>query len=173
MIRSKLYKGKVYKFVHHSDVWIKTNLKIDAFEGDWIIIDESGKITVKGSLGNGYAWDGCTPKANFLDIIWGTPDGKLDYDTEKPITYYASMIHDAIYENRKKIGVSRREADIIFKLILKDASFKLWWLYYFGVRMGGVFFGSWNKKKGKSSIVIESFSWRNDTNVNLSKEITE
>ncbi len=122
MKRSTEFPPKVYKFVHEKDVWIKTNLTNRKFEIDkngWLMVEDDGTITVKGSNPGGYAWDGCSPKWNCLHITWGTPDGKLDYNTEKPMTYYASMIHDAIYQYKDTVNISRKEADILFKLILK------------------------------------------------------
>jgi len=51
-----------------------------------LIIEKDGKITVT----KGYAWDGCTPKFCFYDILIGTPDGVVYSRTERPKTYYAS-----------------------------------------------------------------------------------
>ena len=84
-------------------------------------VGKDGVITVHGSRGDGYAWDGCSPKASWIDLLWGTPDGRLDDRTEKPITYYASMVHDVLYQYKHKILISRKEADILFRIILKKA----------------------------------------------------
>ena len=101
MARSGSKPGKVYKYVHFEDVYIKTNLEGLYFRAEWLEIDNDGKITVKGSNPGGYAWDGCSPKWDFIDLIFGTPDGRLDYNTDKQITYYASLIHDALYQGLK------------------------------------------------------------------------
>jgi len=58
MARSGSKPGKVYKYVHFEDVYIKTNL-----EGFYF--------------------------------------GRFDYNTDKQITYYASLIHDALYQGLK------------------------------------------------------------------------
>lgn len=169
MIKSQTIKDKVYKFVHHNDVFIITNLEKREFENDWLKIENDGKIVVKGSNKNGYAWDGCSPKFNVIDIIIGTPDGRLDYNTEKQITYYASMFHDVLYQFKSEIKLSRKEVDIIFKLNLKKSKFKLAVLYYFFVRLFGGFYGNWINKHSKTDIDILEFSWINTIKTNKDK----
>lgn len=159
MIRSRSIANKVYKYVHDTDVSIETNLKPEEFENDFLRIKSDGTITVKGSVKDGYAWDGCSPKKEILDLLWGTPDGKLDYRTEKPMTYYASMIHDAVYQFKGEVDISRREADRIFLLILKESKFFWARLYGFGVRVGGRFYGKWRKKKSTKIVKIFKSSW--------------
>jgi hypothetical protein len=157
--KSKSIPHKVYKFVIHHDVYIVTNIKNRSFENCWLLIEPDGKIILKGSYGNGYAWDGCSPKGVFLDIIWGTPDGKLDWNTEAPITYYASLIHDALYQYKADIPISRKEADVIFLLNLRKAKFKLASLYGFAVRTFGGFYGKWKTPESQNEIRIKGFSW--------------
>ena len=76
---------------------------------------EYGHCTIK----KGYAWDGCT----------GVPD------TSK--TYYASLVHDALYQYGKIIGLKQLVADRWFLYLLKKHQFRLYWLYYAGVRVFG------------------------------------
>jgi hypothetical protein len=153
-------KQKVYKYVHKEDIYIETNLRGLSFNNDFLSITEDGRITVKGSSKKGYAWDGCSPKINFIHLLWGTPDGKLDYRTEKPMTYYASMIHDVIYQFKGEVCVSRKDADIIFRVMLKEANFMWWWAYSIAVRIGGGLYGSWLVKKGhRKDIKIIKYSW--------------
>lgn len=156
--RSGSIANKVYKYVYTKDVSLQTNLIGRAFENDWLQVDPDGKIIVKGSFKDGYAWDGCSPKWHCLHLLWGTPDGKLDYRTEKPISYFASMVHDVIYQFKEDVDISRKEADVIFKLTLKEAGFMWCWLYYFGVRIGGTFYGKWKRKKSQKKIEISEFS---------------
>ncbi len=157
--KSESIKEKVYKFVIHHDVFIITNIKNRSFNNCWLSIEPDGKITLKGSYEDGYAWDGCSPKGVFLDIIWGTPDGKLDWHTEAPITYYASMIHDVLYQYKAVIPISRKETDIIFLLNLKKAKFLLANLYGIAVRAFGGLFGKWKTTESQSKIHILKFSW--------------
>ncbi|HAN19955.1 MAG: hypothetical protein A2X13_10940 [Bacteroidetes bacterium GWC2_33_15] len=137
---------KVYKFVHTEDTSIKTGIYGRVFESDWLKVEADGTITVKGSNGLGYAWDGCSPKFNFLQFTCGTPDGMLVFETCKPITYYASMFHDVLYQYKKEIDITRKETDKLFKENLKKANFIWWWLYYFAVWAFGWIKGKWKVK---------------------------
>jgi hypothetical protein len=155
-------RPKVYKFVHRTDEYIQTNIKGIDYEHEkgWLKIDTSGRLYLNTSCQDGYAWDGCTPKFVFLDLFFGTPDGKLDYATEKPITYYASMTHDLLYQFKKDVPLSRKDADILFYLILKQARFSFRHVYYFFVRcFGGILFPGWKTKSNQKDIQIESCSW--------------
>lgn len=83
----------------------------------------------------GYAWDGCTPKRSFFDVaVIGTPDGIVDIISGRPKTYYASLVHDALYQY--ELG-TRKDADKIFYELMKFQNFKLSWLYYFAIRIFG------------------------------------
>ena len=87
-------------------------------------IYKNGKGKVKGKNKSEYSWDGCSPKIKFSQLSYlGTPDDIIDPKTDKPYTYYASMIHDVIYQFKDIITISRKEADIIFKLLLKEYGF--------------------------------------------------
>ena len=135
---AKRRKG-IFKFVIKEDIqFLCTPIKQE-FENTWLKIDTSGNITIKGSSGNGYAWDGCSPKFNILDIfLIGTPDGRINVNTGRPVTYYASLIHDALYQFRKDIGIKRKIADKVFLYYLGD--FQLRYIYYAAVRVfGGIF----------------------------------
>jgi hypothetical protein len=159
-IQSSTIAGKVYKYVHHEDVHIKTNIIDRPFANEWLRIDNDGTITVLASREGGYAWDGCSPKWHFLDLMFGTPDGRFDHTTEKQITYYASMFHDVMYQFKEQIPLSRLEADIIFQLNLMKAKFLLQALYFFGVRTGGRFSkGKWLREETLNNLFIERWSW--------------
>lgn len=159
-IRSKSIPKKVYKFVYRQDISIQTNITGRTFENEWLLIAIDGKITVKGSHYKGYAWDGCSPKGNFIDLTWGTPDGRLDFSTERPITFFASMIHDVLYQYKNNVPISRKETDILFLITLQEATFKLTGLYYWAVRAFGGFYGSWAKVESQDDIKITNFSWK-------------
>lgn len=151
--------NKIYKFIHNKDEYIKTNLKNRSFINDWLEIKKNGEIILKGSNNDGYAWDGCSPKFNFLQFMFGTPDGTININTEKPYAYYASMFHDVLYQFKKDIPLSRKESDIIFKKLLKREGFIWYWLYYIGVRIGGIFYGNWKIKKSSKYVKIIKTSW--------------
>ena len=158
--RSSSIPKKVYKFVHRDDVWIETNITGRTFETEFFKVEPSGKMTILGSNKSGYAWDGCTPKKEWLDMIIGTPDGRLDYETEKPITYYASMVHDVIYQYKEEIDISKKEADVLFKLILKSANFYWTEAYYFAVTNFGGKGVKWFREESNEDIQILKMSWK-------------
>ena len=101
-------------------------------------------IEIDGTQLTGYAWDGCSPKFQLGDLIFGTPDGVIGLNS-KPKTYYASMAHDILYQFRDQLTgkVTRKQADAIFLEQMKSQQFLLANLYYRGVRMfGGLFWKS-------------------------------
>ena len=103
----------------------------------WLIVHEDGSFTVKA----GYAWNGCTPKLGFFDILIGTPDGVVTKKTGKPKAYYATMIHDSLYQflpdMPKDIPLTRKLADEYFLEILKRDEFILRGIYWLAVRIFG------------------------------------
>ena len=120
------------------------------YKGKKAIRDKKGNVwgfisgTDKGCMINiskGYAWNGCSPKFSFMDLfIIGTPDGINDYRTGKPKTYYASLVHDFLYQFKKQHGLSRKQCDMIFIGMLKDTKFFLRHIYYIAVRLVGWMF---------------------------------
>lgn len=111
--------------------------------------DDTGKVRLEIlhqgiiKVNAGYAWDGCSPKFKIGDLmLLGTPDGVPDPATGLPKTYYASLVHDALYQfmDDPRMPYSRKEMDEIFHDILIDVGFSFSNLYYYGVRcFGGVF----------------------------------
>jgi len=155
-------RPKVYKFVHKQDEYIQTNITGIEYKNPdgWLEIDTTGRIYLNTSCHDGYAWDGCTPKFVLLDLLIGTPDGQLDYGTEKPISYFASMTHDMLYQFKKEVPLSRKDSDRLFYLILKDAGFFWRGLYYGIVRIfGGFLFPGWSTTKNHKPIEITECSW--------------
>lgn len=102
-----------------------------------LVLHADGTITVF----KGYAWDGCTPKFQFWDILFGTPDGVPHNQTKLPKTYHASLVHDALYQFLDDgLPLTRRQADAIFLQILTRNSFAPRRLYHAIVRIfGGLF----------------------------------
>ena len=102
-----------------------------------MIIEKGGKITVM----QGYSWDGCTPKFSLFDLlVIGTPDGILSDKTGKPKAYYASLIHDALYQFLPELPeedkiYTRKIADDIFFQVLEDARFAPRNFYWLAVRL--------------------------------------
>ncbi|WP_422005275.1 hypothetical protein [Roseivirga pacifica] len=136
---------KLWKFVHLEDYEYQSpRVKGVEFNSKWLEIND-GVITVKGSKG-GFAWDGCTPKKNWKHLTIGTPDGMLHTfgnNDHKPITYYASMIHDAIYQYKACVPLSRKVTDLIFLDMLKERKFYWTKVYYRTVRALGGIYGDW------------------------------
>ena len=113
-----------------------TDWKLDEeFDSEWLHISQDGTITVKANA-TGYAWDGCTPKLSILHLrVIGVPDGHVDYRTMKPYTYYASLVHDALYQYLETVPVPKAQIDRLFLEMLDD--FRLRWLYYIAVKLFG------------------------------------
>ena len=86
----------------------------------------------------GYAWDGCTPKFSIFDILIGTPDGAPNHQTKKPKTYYASLLHDVLYQFLElNPDVPRPAADRAFLELLTRDEFAPKRVYYIAVRIFG------------------------------------
>lgn len=99
-----------------------------------LLITTDGTITVLKS----YAWDGCTPKVCFLDLLVGTPDGAVYEGTGRPKTYYASLVHDALYQFLPDdLPLKRSQCDECFLRLMRRDRFALRYLYYVAVRLFG------------------------------------
>ena len=99
-----------------------------------LILETGGQLTVT----RGYAWDGCSPKFCFFDILLGTPDGAVDSETGKTKTYYASLVHDALYQFLPEgVPVTRAEADHSFLKLMEATGFRPRLLYFAAVRLFG------------------------------------
>ena len=132
---------------------VSSYLSKDFSEG-CAFIDRSGKrrleIHPNGDakvLAN-YSWDGCTPKFAIWDIVFGTPDGIPNNKTTKPKAYYASLLHDALYQFLDAdLPMSRANADRVFLALLTRDGFGPKWVYYAAVRVFGGFrfFTRWKR----------------------------
>ena len=95
-----------------------------------LILEEGGHITVT----RGYAWDGCSPKFCLFDLLIGTPDGTVHARTGKPKTYFASLVHDALYQFVPEgLPLSRHDADRCFLRLMSETQFRLRYIYFFAV----------------------------------------
>ena len=99
-----------------------------------LIIEATGHLTVT----RGYSWNGCSPKFCFFDLLIGTPDGVVDAETGRPKTYFASMVHDALYQFlRADSPISRPQADRCFLRLMAGSHFSLRHIYWVAVRLLG------------------------------------
>ena len=105
-----------------------------------------------------YAWDGCTPKFSLFDIVFGTPDGIPNQVTKKPKAYYASLMHDVLYQFLDAdLPLSRAQADRVFLEILTRDRFAPRPIYYAAVRaFGGAFrrFTRWKRSYAGKRIAL-------------------
>jgi hypothetical protein len=79
--------------------------------------------------------NGCSPKKSYWSLfVLGTPDGTQDINLGQQKCYYASLIHDALYQYE---FIDRKVADDIFYELLKEAKFLPAIIYYWAVRLFG------------------------------------
>ena len=128
-------------YCHEENYPWKSGIKVDA---DTVFRDENGIVRLiletDGTLTvmRGYTWNGCSPKGCILDLLIGTPDGAVYEPTGKPKTYYASMVHDALYQFLDEDGpFTREEADACFLQLMEESEFMLAGLYGFAARLFG------------------------------------
>src|SRR5436309_4002188 len=99
-----------------------------------LILRRSGRITVTRR----YAWDGCSPKVCVFDILLGTPDGVVDSTTKQPKTYYASLVHDALYQFLLDgLPLKRWQADRCLLRLMAETGFAPRYVYWAAVRLFG------------------------------------
>lgn len=112
-----------------------------------LVIERDGRITIT----RGYAWDGCTPKFCLFDILTGVPDGVVHERTGKPKTYFASLIHDALYQFLPDgLPFTRKDADEFFLRLMAESDFSPRWIYWAAVRLFGGLFRSAARKVRKT-----------------------
>ncbi len=111
-----------------------TGLKGCELHSRWLKIYPDGRLCIPKD----YSWDGCTFKWSILDLfIFGIPDGIVNIETMKPKTYFASLVHDSLYQYYPYHPFRRKELDVLFLNMMKDANFKLAFIYYLAVRAFG------------------------------------
>ena len=99
-----------------------------------LLVEQSGRITVI----RGYSWNGCSPKLCLFDVVVGTPEGVVSALTGRPKTYYASLVHDALYQFlRDGLPLRRRDADRFFLRLMAETRFAPRCLYWLAVRLFG------------------------------------
>lgn len=103
-----------------------THLAGVTYLNDWIDI-RHGAILIHP----GYAWDGCSPAWRLPGGLWlGAPDGPLGIDG-RPLTFHASLVHDALCQFKAEIPISKAATVALFAELLQLANFPSWrvWLY--------------------------------------------
>lgn len=106
------------------------------FSREWLSIDEEGFITIPA----GYSWNGCSPSVKCFDWGYiGPPNGTIQKDTGVHKTYFASVVHDALYQfmDDPNMPYTRKQIDKIFLSMLREAKFSLRYPYYYSVRWFG------------------------------------
>ncbi len=105
----------------------------------WLTITVDGTIAIPKT----YAWNGCSPNLVIWDWgVFGLPQGIKDKTTGKPKTYFASLVHDALYQfiDDPKMPYSRKEMDKLFLALMKTSDFSLATVYYRAVwLLGGAY----------------------------------
>lgn len=102
-------------------------------------------IIVHGTPDKPYVWNGCSIKVSIFDMLFGTPEGRVNLKTGFPKTYHASMVHDILYQFSKetKLFFTRKTVDKMFLKELRKQKFRSAKLYYYFVRLFGILF--WNQ----------------------------
>ena len=127
-------------FVYDSGIPVSTPVSFDDAQGvTRLVVDQDGTITVKED----YSWDGCSPKLRVFDLGYiGTPDGTLDVHTGQQKTYYASLLHDALYQfiADPRMEYKRSQMDRMFFDLMTQSGFGARHIYLFATRsLGWVF----------------------------------
>ncbi len=112
----------------------------------------SGEVVVPAN----YAWDGCSPKVCILDVVVGTPDGVVDSRSKKPKTFYASLVHDAMYQFLLDgLPYKRAQVDGCFRRLMGETGFFPRSLYWAAVRLLGWLFVAQHRYKRKNRGHVE------------------
>jgi catechol 2,3-dioxygenase-like lactoylglutathione lyase family enzyme len=101
-----------------------------------LVLERNGAITVT----RGYTWNGCSPKVSAFDLLIGTPEGVVNARTGQRKTYFASLVHDALYQFLADgLPLTRRQADLVFLHLMRESGFRLAPIYWLFVRaLGGL-----------------------------------
>ncbi len=151
------YSKQVFTWKLDRGVKVKLPIYGVNYNQTYLTISPTGVLHVKRN----YAWNGCSPKFEVFGMVFGTPEGSLPEDHEKqsilnnlenlsykgfdwrmPKTYYASLIHDSLYQISEKCTgqMSREKVDMIFYQILRAYNFFLAPLYYQAVKYFGKYY---------------------------------
>ena len=139
-----------------TEVTVKTPVKAVDFQNPYLVLSADGTLVLK----QGYAWNGCSPKFEILGMVFGTPEGGLPGSAEEPMikrnlqglgfgnvdwlkprTYYASLVHDGLYQisNTHGARMNRKIVDRLFYTMLEAYRFRAARIYYWIVDFAGRF----------------------------------
>jgi hypothetical protein len=98
-------------------VTLDTPVKGVDYDLKYLKLTPDGRLEIRPR----YAWNGCSPKAAIMGVVWGTPEGALPREKEehlikknleaigypqldwyRPRTYYATLVHDSFYKISEK-----------------------------------------------------------------------
>lgn len=88
------------------------------------------RITIRHArirIAASYAWDGCSPSWRLPGGIWlGVPDGPLTTEG-KPVTFHATLVHDALCQFRPDIpNLSKKQTVDLFRSMLIESGAPTW-----------------------------------------------
>jgi hypothetical protein len=133
----------IYELAQDYELDLSRHVQVEITE-PWAFADRTGVRRLELHPGGRavvkarYAWDGCTPKFALFDIVIGTPDGIPNEVTRKPKAYYASLVHDVLYQFLDAdLPLTRAQADRVFLGLLERDAFAPRWVYYAAVRAFG------------------------------------
>lgn len=133
-------RRRPWRYVLDDNYNFKTRLRppAKAFTNELLTILPCGRVYITKS----YAWDGCTPSWPVFGLFYiGTPEGIHGKDG-KPKTYWASLIHDALYQFQAEHKIPYKELDEVFYEELQASEFAQVWCfcYWVAVRIFSTFF---------------------------------
>ena len=136
----KVYKWTICKPVVFRHIKSKTHNDYMLLKKDRTIIaylDDYGL-----HIGNGYSWDGCSPKIEVGGVIYGVWDGYYSEKLKRHTAYNASLIHDVLLqmlEQNPNFPITRLRIDQFFRDQLIKDDFTYPNTYYFFVRLWSKF----------------------------------
>ena len=157
MIRTRRWEKDCQIWKLEDELALSTPMEDIHYVGEYLSLKENGELRIE----RGYSWNGCSPKVEVMGMVFGTPEGALPKESERsaieknlammgytqfdwyrPKTYYASLVHDSLYQigDTYAARMDRKLADDIFLNILKAYRFPLARLYYLAVRVLGKYF---------------------------------
>ena len=113
-----------------SDSYIKGIRLLKPYEFTFATPDDPDATPFKVSIPEGFLSDG----ASVPRLFWRLLSPPID-----PVTIAPSLIHDYLYINGSRMGLTRAEVDSWYAYALHENGYPLWkcHLTYYGIRIGG------------------------------------